>query len=274
MVGYAKARFCDKVLRFILCEHATRCSKCGDDRRRCMLRKNESLPHHRSSEHDIENQTCGSVHSCAASSDELFIALGRSYLAIRKSRQYNSAHNVERIATRSNRRNMRTVGLSVLALCVAVGGCYGAAIPAPSAALPASAASAFTFFNESMDSSGNLVVHFKESGLSSGETVSYKLTALQAESYGCVDLRVATPVPTDFTRGTFPLSGTSGFTATNNGVVVGQLMAPVTVLNPNCAGNTTAVLVLIGYSNVLIQDTTNSISSFPVLPGISKRFFK
>jgi hypothetical protein len=107
-----------------------------------------------------------------------------------------------------------------------------------------------------VDSSGNLVITFKEEGLSAGSLVNYTASANSAVVYGCVDPSVQKPQPTNTATGAGSTSLTGPFgPATNNGVIAAVFPLPPVILPPQtCPSNQTWKLVSGSYSGVDVVD--------------------
>jgi hypothetical protein len=149
----------------------------------------------------------------------------------------------------------------------------GAALmTAPAIGATAFAASGNAHFIKSATSGSlsgsNLVVSFKEAGLSSGSTETIQSTANTATTYECVNNGGKNPKASNKTTTVTQVSQTGTFTADQNGNLIGsQTLSPpsATDLGFSCPSGQTVTFVGVTYSNVSVTDLTSGASTS--LPG-------
>lgn len=106
----------------------------------------------------------------------------------------------------------------------------------------------------------NLVVSFKEAGLSAGSTETITLTATQFVTYECVNGGGKNPSASN-KHSFFTTTSVSGeFTADKNGNIVGSLVLAVAPDNNTCPPGQTDTLVSVTYSNIQLVDSTSGAS--------------
>ncbi|SRR6266540_3966425 len=125
----------------------------------------------------------------------------------------------------------------------------------------------------SVSDSGALVVSWDEAGLGSGSSVDYSLSADSTADYGCLN------------------GGGHNPSASNKHTVSGPLLASVSGLHPkggriksslgagplsagsfSCPKGQKLVLADVTYSNIVLTDTTNNVSTN--VGSVSRTFFK
>jgi hypothetical protein len=117
-------------------------------------------------------------------------------------------------------------------------------------------------------SGSNLVVTFKEAGLSSGSTETIQSTATATTTYECVNNGGKNPKASNKTTTVTQVNQTGTFTADQNGNLVGsQTLSPpsATDLGFTCPSGQTVTFVGVTYSNVSVNDLTSGAST--ALPG-------
>jgi DNA-binding phage protein len=136
----------------------------------------------------------------------------------------------------------------------------------------ASATSGAHFFSAtgSVADNGALVVTFDESGVGQ-ETVDLSLTATGNATYACINGGGNHPKAANKESVTGPVSGSGSFAPTKNGRVSGSLSAGPPASNLTCPSGQTFVLACVTYTNIVLTDTTNDVST-PVA-DVSRTFF-
>jgi len=137
-------------------------------------------------------------------------------------------------------------------------------------AFAATSGAHFKSATDSVDSSGALVVSFDETGLGNGD-INYTLTSDATATYACLNGGGNHPKAANKETTSGSLS-TGGTFASKNGRVQASLsVGPVSAGTFTCPGGQTLVLASVSYSNIVLTDTNNSVST--TLPDISKTFF-
>lgn len=127
--------------------------------------------------------------------------------------------------------------------------------------LPAQAVSPhFIRASGDLNASGSLTVNFKEAGLGTNQNINYALTADATATYVCVNKGGANPSAQNKTTVAGPVIATGTFSSGKNG----QVTASLTVLPPpsdiSCPPGQSLELAEVSYTNVVLTDTTNSVS--------------
>jgi len=121
---------------------------------------------------------------------------------------------------------------------------------------------------------GGLFVTFKEVGLGSNAGTLYRVTADASATYGCVNGGSNHPKATNKQTVAGPVAASATFSSDQNGQVSGSIaVAPLSPGTLSCPQGQTQELVSVSYTNVVVTDLTNGISSS--IPGtFSLTFFK
>jgi hypothetical protein len=126
-------------------------------------------------------------------------------------------------------------------------------------------------------SGADLVVNFKEAGLSSGAVETITVTATVTENWFCVNRGSAHPQASNKRTSVSTVSVSDTFTADKNGNVIGSLTiaAPSAPSDFSCPSGQTLELGSITYSDVTITDETSgatftigTVSSGCLLTGV------
>ena len=130
------------------------------------------------------------------------------------------------------------------------------------------------FVNDSASVSsttGFLTVSWKEAGLGNNQNIDYTLSATETAGYDCINGGGNHPSATNKATVTGAVSASGQFNSGNNG----QITESLTVGNPppgpgnfSCPSGQTLVLGCVSYTDVSLEDTTNSLFA----PGISGTF--
>jgi hypothetical protein len=152
---------------------------------------------------------------------------------------------------------MRKIGiiavLSLMALALA-------AVPALAKAPETGNAHFIQSATSATRSGTDLVINFKESGLSAGSTETITASADAATTYSCVNNGTNIPSDKKKTRTTSPVSATGNFPVDKNGNLTGTLTlsAPTAEdVGLTCPSGQTATLISVTYSNVKLVDVTS-----------------
>lgn len=122
------------------------------------------------------------------------------------------------------------------------------------------AAPKFHFATSSVNSSGALVVSFDERGLGNGN-INYTLTADATALYACINRGGRNPSAAN-KRSFEGQVATGGTFASKNGRVVASLTTgPLPAPGFTCPSGQQRVLASVSYRNIVLTDTTNSVST-------------
>jgi len=140
-------------------------------------------------------------------------------------------------------------------------------------AAPASATSGAHFFSTtgSVDSSGALVVSWDEAGVGQ-QQVNYVLTADSTATYACINGGGNHPKAANKATLSGPLTSPSVGFLPQNGRVRGSIsVGPISAGSFSCPSGQTLVLASVSYTNILLTDTTNNVSTS--VADTSRTFF-
>jgi hypothetical protein len=160
------------------------------------------------------------------------------------------------------RSTFLTRALLVLTAVVAVG---------LSSATPAFAdAPQFHAASSSVNSAGALVVSFDERGLGNGD-IDYALTADATAVYACINGGGNHPKAANKETVNGDVSGGGSFEAKNGRVTASLSAGPISAGSFSCPGGQRLVLASVSYTNVVLTDTTNNVSTS--VADASRTFF-
>jgi hypothetical protein len=140
-------------------------------------------------------------------------------------------------------------------------------------AAAASATSGAHFFSAtgSVNDSGALVVSWDEAGVGQ-QQVNYQLTADSVATYACINGGGNHPKATNKATSAGPLaSPNTGFQPLNGRVRGSLSVGPLSAGSFSCPSGQTLVLAAVSYTNVLLTDTTNNVSTS--VADTSRTFF-
>lgn len=150
-----------------------------------------------------------------------------------------------------------------------------AAVAAVALALAAGTASAstsgahFTASNSSVNSAGSLVATFSEGGLGN-ENVHYTLSANGSATYACINGGGNHPKAANKETASAAVNSGADVQA-KNGHASGSITAGPPASTLQCPGGQTFVLACVSYTNIVLTDTTNNVTT--TLPDTSRTFF-
>lgn len=123
---------------------------------------------------------------------------------------------------------------------------------------------------DSVASSGALVVSIDEAGVGN-QNVTYTVTTDATATYACINGGGNHPKAAN--KETFASSVTGGgsFSPINGRIMASFSVGPLSADGFSCPSGQTLVLASVSYSNVVLTDTTNSVSL--TLPSRSATFF-
>jgi len=138
-------------------------------------------------------------------------------------------------------------------------------------ALPAwAAAPKFHAATSSVNNAGALVVNFDERGLGN-ENIDYTLTADATALYACLNRGGKHPQAANKEAFEGQVSTGGSFEAKNGRVVASLTTGPLLAPQFTCPSGQNRVLAAVSYTNIVLTDTTNNVST-PV-PDASRVFF-
>jgi hypothetical protein len=112
------------------------------------------------------------------------------------------------------------------------------------------------------NSSGQLVVSFKEAGLGDNQLISYVASADGTASYACVNGGGNHPKATNKETVKGPVSASGTFSSGKNGTISQSLtMDPPSAGSFSCPSGQSLVLAFASFTNVSISDTTNGVAA-------------
>jgi hypothetical protein len=121
----------------------------------------------------------------------------------------------------------------------------------------------FIYANSTLNPDASLTVDFKEAGLGSNQNINYVLSADAVATYACQNQGGNFPKdPKKIDQqGTILADGT--FSSGKNGQITESLtFGPPAAPSPSfCKGQQTEVLLSVSYTNVVLTDTTNNVST-------------
>jgi hypothetical protein len=152
-------------------------------------------------------------------------------------------------------RSMVVLALAVLGLTIG----FGAGVSSAGSGSP-------HFFDSRTDltiqSDGDLALHFKEAGLGNGVTVNYTFDAKADVTCNCVTRSGNCPAASNKVTGTVDVSGHFDLTPRNGSiettVVLSAPRCPASV-QPTCGGGQKLVLSAITYHDVSFTDNSNDL---------------
>lgn len=122
------------------------------------------------------------------------------------------------------------------------------------------------------NSSGQLVVSFKEAGLGDNQLITYVASADATATYACFNNGGNHPQATNKETVSGPVSATGTFSSGRNGSISQSLtINPPSAGSFRCPPGQRLVLADVTYTNVAINDTTNGVTEG--IPGTFSRVF-
>jgi hypothetical protein len=119
----------------------------------------------------------------------------------------------------------------------------------------------FISASASVDSSGNLVVSWKEAGLGDNVLINYMTSASATATYVCVNGGQHNPSASNKTTVSGPVSASGAFNSGKNGNITASLTAaPPSAGSFSCPPGQSLELASVTYDNVTLTDQTNNIS--------------
>jgi hypothetical protein len=119
----------------------------------------------------------------------------------------------------------------------------------------------FVSATASVDSSGNLVVSWKEAGLGDNQLINYTASADATANYVCINGGGKHPSASNKETVSGPVSQSGSFNSGKNGNITASLTAsPPGPGSFSCPNGQTLAVASVTYSNVTLADTTNNIT--------------
>jgi hypothetical protein len=163
----------------------------------------------------------------------------------------------ERTITKEKNMKMRRMLVILAAACATL----AVAVPV---ALAISAH--FVSASATVNSSGQLVVSWKEAGLGDNVSISYTTTADATATYVCVNGGNKNPSAANKTTVSGPVSASGTFSSGKNGNITASLTTgPPSAGSFSCPSGQKLELASVTYTNLSLEDTTNMI--FATLPS-------
>ena len=138
------------------------------------------------------------------------------------------------------------------------------------AAVPALAAPNFKSATSSVANNGALVVSFDERGLGN-ENIDYTLTGEGTATFACINRGGKNPSAANKQTQSFPVVETASFEVKNGRVVESITSDAPSAGSFSCPGGQRLVLADVSYTNLVLTDTTNNVSTS--VADASRTFF-
>jgi hypothetical protein len=121
-----------------------------------------------------------------------------------------------------------------------------------------------------VNNSGALVVSFDERGLGNGN-IDYTLTADATALYACINGGGNHPQAANKESFEGQVSTGGSFESKNGRVVATLVTGPLSAGDFSCPGGQRLVLASVSYTNIVLTDTTNNVST--AVADVSRTFF-
>ena len=131
---------------------------------------------------------------------------------------------------------------------------------AVSAAVALAAAPKFHSATSSVANNGALVVSFDERGLGNGN-IDYTLTADATATYACINGGGKNPSAANKQDVNGEVTGGGSFESKNGRVSASLSAGPISAGSFSCPNGQRLVLADVSYSNIVLTDTTNGVST-------------
>jgi hypothetical protein len=129
------------------------------------------------------------------------------------------------------------------------------------------AAPHFASASGAVNSAGALVVSFDERGLGN-ENIDYTLTADAEALYACINRGGKNPSAANKQSFEGQVAGGGSFEAKNGRVQASLSVGPLAAPEFTCPGGQSRQLAQVSYSNIVLTDTTNGVST--TIPDVSR----
>ena len=120
-----------------------------------------------------------------------------------------------------------------------------------------------------MNSAGALVVSFDERGVGN-ENVDYTLTAAATATYACINGGNKNPTAANKRTMAGQVGGSASFEPKNGRVIATVTVGPLSAGSFTCPSGQRRVLAAVSYTNIVLTDTTNGVSTS--VPDASRTF--
>jgi hypothetical protein len=158
------------------------------------------------------------------------------------------------------RRGMKAATVAAVTLAMLVVGSTAAMADAPK----------FHRATSSVNDDGALVVSFDERGLGN-DNIDYTLTADATALYACINGGGKHPQAANKEAFEGQVAGGGSFEPKNGRVVASLTAGPLLAPSFTCPPGQTRVLAAVTYTNIVLTDTTNGVSTD--VPDASRTFF-
>jgi hypothetical protein len=131
----------------------------------------------------------------------------------------------------------------------------------------------FIYATSTLNPDASLTVDFKEAGLGNNQNINYILEADGVATYACQNHGGNFPKDPKKIDQAATLEGTGTFSSGRNGQITASLtVGPPPPPSPsNCKGNQVEVLLAVSYTNIVLTDDTNKVST--TAPDVSATYF-
>jgi hypothetical protein len=124
----------------------------------------------------------------------------------------------------------------------------------------ASAAAHFMSASGSVNSNGALVVNWDEAGLGNGN-IDYTVSADASATYACINGGGNHPKAANKATVNGEATAAGSFQSKNGRVRASLTTGPISAGSFTCPGGQRLVLAAVSYSNIVVTDTTNGVST-------------
>lgn len=108
----------------------------------------------------------------------------------------------------------------------------------------------------------SVMVNWKEAGLGNNQNIDYEASAAGVATYVCVNAGGQCPNAANKVTVSGPVVATVTLSSGQNGQIVGSLvLLPPGAGTFSCPGDQTLTLADVSYSDILLEDVTNSVSA-------------
>lgn len=157
-------------------------------------------------------------------------------------------------------KSLRWIVVATVALVTSMAFTAGAMAQAPK----------FHSATSSVNNDGALVVSWDERGLGN-ENIDYTLTADATAVYACINRGGKNPAAANKETINDDVSAGGSFEVRNGRVQASLAAGPISAGDFSCPGGQRLVLASVSYTNIVLTDTTNNVST--TVPDASRTFF-
>lgn len=157
-------------------------------------------------------------------------------------------------------KSLRWIVVATVALVTSMAFTAGALADAPK----------FHSATSSVNNAGALVVSWDERGLGN-ENIDYTLTADATADYACINGGGKHPQAANKETINGDVSAGGSFEPRNGRITASLAAGPISAGDFSCPGGQRLVLASVSYTNIVLTDTTNNVST--TVPDASRTFF-